>query len=164
MNSTNPAESDARQSPWRTVGHGYTPCHLPISLTTVVMRITLKHVIERVPAFTFAGGESPDGQVIEAIHAAKPKVVLVDDASDGSPRVNLMKRIRVAAPDCRIVMISREASPTSALTGFEAGATAYVLKKEIAGNLLAAINAVLREEHYVSESVAQEMDAVLKSE
>lgn len=84
-------------------------------------------------------------------------MVILDDAKEGTLRLNLMKRIKVASPDCRIVMVSREVSAAAALADFEAGAIAYVLKKEIAGNLLAAIAAALRDEHYVSESIAQGM-------
>lgn len=139
------------------------PVGVAIILEDMVMRITMKHVVERVPTLEFAGGEPPDGKVAELIHEKKPTVVILDEAQDGSLRLNLMKRIKVASPDCRIVMVSREASTTSALAAFEAGAIAYVLKKEIAGNLLAAISAALREEHYVSESIAEEMDAIMKS-
>jgi DNA-binding NarL/FixJ family response regulator len=119
-----------------------------------VMRITLKHIIEKVDSLQHVGSESPEGKVVEELHRTHPALLLLDTAAGGSLRLNLIKRIQQAAPDCRILLVSSLASPAAVTEAFAAGVHGYLLKSEIAGGLLQAITTTCTGRQYVGSWVS----------
>ena len=107
---------------------------------------------------------SPDLQVIcevadglEALQKAwelRPELVLLDI---GLPRLNgieAARQIRHLSPKSKILFVSQESPDDIVQAALETGAEGYVLKADAGRELIAALDAVLRGQTYVSKSLA----------
>jgi CheY-like chemotaxis protein len=94
--------------------------------------------------------EASDGaEAIELAQTLQPDLILLDI---GLPKLNgieVARRIRVLAPQAKILFISQEVSVDVVQAAFTAGALGYVVKMDVARELRTAVKAVLRGERFV---------------
>ena len=99
-------------------------------------------------------GTAGDGQ--QAVAAAlrlRPDVVVCDVSMPGMNGLEAVKRIRAALPLTKVVFLSMHNSPLFLRRAMEAGGDAYVLKVAAGEELVAAIEAVLAGQRYVSRGL-----------
>ena len=100
--------------------------------------------------------EAADGrEAVELAVGLRPDVAVLDVAMPGMSGPKAAAAIRAAAPATRIVALSMFGDAMYRRGMFEAGALAYVLKNKAAADLLAAIDAALRGETYISPALAE---------
>lgn len=90
-------------------------------------------------------GEAANGD--EAVAKAiklQPDVVLLDIRMPGTDGLTALERIRVEAPDARVVMLSTYDNPTYVARSVALGASDYVLKGSSRKELIAAITAAAK--------------------
>jgi len=98
--------------------------------------------------------EVSDGQ--EAVQKAKdlkPDLLLLDV---GLPTLNgivAARQIRNFIPDVKIIFVTQESSAEVAEEAFNSGGRGYVVKTRAGSDLLAAVDAILRGEQFVSSGV-----------
>ena len=105
--------------------------------------------------------EASDGE--EAVRLAgtlKPQIAVLDVEMSRVNGVEAAHRIRQVSPETRIVALSMYGDAHYQNRMFEAGASAYVLKNEAIDDLVAAIQAALRGECFVSPAVDRRRAAV----
>jgi DNA-binding response OmpR family regulator len=96
-------------------------------------------------------GEASDG--LEAVQRAKelkPDLVLLDV---GLPKLNgieVARQIRQLRPNTKIIFLSQDSSLDAVRAAMSTGANGYVYKAHAGSELLAAVEAVLRGERYLS--------------
>ena len=99
--------------------------------------------------------EVADGwDAVKKAQELKPELVLLDI---GLPKLNgiaVAREIRKISPDSHILFVSQEASADVVDEALKTGAEGYICKMDAGGELLAAIEAVLRGEQYVSKSLS----------
>src|SRR5690242_14670399 len=99
--------------------------------------------------------EVADGlDAVKKAQELKPELVLLDI---GLPKLNgiaVAREIRRNSPDIRILFVSQEASADVVEEALKTGAEGYLCKMDAGGELVAAIEAVLRGERYVSKSLS----------
>ncbi len=109
--------------------------------------------------------ESSDGlEAVQRAEELQPDLILLDV---GLPRLNgieAARRIRQIAPHSRILFVSQESSPEVAKEGLRLGAWGYVIKSHAGGELLAAVEAVIRGEQFVSASLGGEVFSAIEDE
>ena len=94
---------------------------------------------------------------LEAVQKAqelKPDLIVLDI---GLPKLNgieAAQRIRRLSPQSKILFVSQESSADVVQKAFSLGGCGYVVKMEAAGELLAAVDAVLRGEQFVGSRFA----------
>lgn len=86
-----------------------------------------------------------------------PDVVIVDISLKGNSGIELIKNIKAFDPRIQIVVLSIHDESVYALRVLKAGAKAYVMKQEIASNVIDAIRKIRKGRMYVSERVASQM-------
>src|SRR5262249_46003733 len=103
-------------------------------------------------------GRAADGErlLAEAIRL-KPDVVVLDMAMPRLNGLEATRQLKQSAPDTRIVFLTMNEDPDVAAEAFRAGASAYVLKRSAASELLAAIRDVARHGSYVTPLIADEL-------
>jgi len=98
--------------------------------------------------------EVSDGQ--EAVQKAKdlkPDLLLLDV---GLPTLNgivAARQIRNFIPDVKIIFVTQESSAEVAEEAFNSGGRGYVVKTRAGSDLLAAVDAILKGEQFVSSGV-----------
>jgi DNA-binding NarL/FixJ family response regulator len=99
--------------------------------------------------------EAADGrEAVELAYRLQPDVAVLDVAMPGMSGVETAAAIGAVAPQTRIVALSMYGDALYRRGMFEAGARAYVLKNMAATDLMAAIDAVLHNETYVSPALS----------
>jgi DNA-binding NarL/FixJ family response regulator len=91
--------------------------------------------------------------LVEGAARLQPEVVIVELAlADGDLR-GLVAALRGVAPSAKVLLLSAHDQGGVGALALDAGVDGYVLKRLIAGDLLAAIDALLASDRYVSAGV-----------
>jgi len=108
-------------------------------------------------------GEVGDGRsLLEAAPRLKPHVILMDLSMPLLNGIDAAHQLRRLVPDSKLVFLSMHGDPTYVTEAFRAGASAYVLKRSTATELLQAIRTALRGQIYISPMLTKEvMDPLL---
>jgi CheY-like chemotaxis protein len=99
--------------------------------------------------------EVSDG--LEAVRKAQelyPDLILLDIGLPGLNGIEAAQRIRRFSPKSKILFVSQESSPDVVQHALSLGACGYVVKMDAGGELLAAVEAVLRDEQFVGSRFA----------
>lgn len=84
----------------------------------------------------------------------QPTLVVVDLSLAGGDLPSLLDALRKHAPSAKVLLLSVHDESAVVSAALAAGADGLVLKREIAAELLTAVDALLAGERYVSRSVA----------
>ena len=104
-------------------------------------------------------GEALDGA--EAVHAAErlqPDVVVLDVGLPSLTGIEVARRVRVSCPDSKILFLSAHGRDV-ARAALSTGAHGYVIKSDMARELVPALQAVLAGVRYVSARLSLPRDA-----
>lgn len=84
----------------------------------------------------------------------QPEMVVMDLSLVPGEGLELLQRIRADAPDAKLMVLSIYDEPSIVRSVMNAGADAYVLKRSLATDLVAAVNTLVSGKHYVSPALA----------
>jgi DNA-binding NarL/FixJ family response regulator len=103
-------------------------------------------------------GEAENGpQARDAILRTKPDVAVVDISLKDSSGLELIKDLKQACPKVAVLVLSMHEEGHYAERALRAGALGYIMKRETATKVVAAIRQVLQGKPYISESLAVAM-------
>lgn len=111
-------------------------------------------------------GNVTDGRaLLTAVQTLNPDVVVLDI---GMPILNGMeagRQIKQTRPDVKLVFLTMHEDPDLAAEAFRAGASAYVLKRSAASELLTAIREVTQGRSYITPLATEGlMDSLLNAD
>jgi DNA-binding NarL/FixJ family response regulator len=98
--------------------------------------------------------EASDG--LEAVQKAvelQPALIVLDIGLPGLNGLEAARRIRKLSPQSTILFLSQESSPDIVQEALRLGALGYVMKAHAAVDLLIGVEAVLRNEQFVSSGL-----------
>jgi DNA-binding NarL/FixJ family response regulator len=99
-------------------------------------------------------GEVSDGEeAVQKAQELKPDLILLDV---GLPTLNgivAARQIRNFMPHVKIIFVTQESSAEVAEEAFNSGGRGYVVKTRAGSDLLAAVDAILKGEQFVSSGV-----------
>jgi len=99
-------------------------------------------------------GEASNGREAVAIACElRPDIVVMDIGMKGMNGIEATQRLRKDYPAVRVVALSTHADKRYVRNMIQAGASAYVLKESASDDLLRAVQAAARGEHYLSPRV-----------
>jgi DNA-binding NarL/FixJ family response regulator len=113
-----------------------------------IVRQGLKMLIESRPDLIVAG-EAADG--VEGVRKAEellPDAVILDVSMPNMNGLTAARAIRKSVPGTKILMLTQHAVPQMRAEARDAGANGYLLKSHAAKDLFAAIDALMRGEHF----------------
>ena len=91
-----------------------------------------------------------EASLFESAARVRPTVAVVDLSVVRGEQFHWLPRLRARCPDMKLVLLSVHDQPSVCRAALAAGANAFVLKRAIATDLLAAIDAVQAGRSYVS--------------
>ncbi len=92
--------------------------------------------------------------LFETAERLKPTVTIVDLSLARAEGLQWLPRLRSRCPGLKVIVLSVHDEPSVCRSVTEAGADAFVLKRAIATDLLAAVDAVQAGQTYVSPGAA----------
>jgi DNA-binding NarL/FixJ family response regulator len=103
-------------------------------------------------------GHVGDGvALLEAAPRLRPDVVVLDVAMPLLNGLDAGRRLKQQMPDVRLVFVTMNEDAELAASAFRIGASAYLLKRSAAAELLLAIREVMHRRHYVTPFVTKEL-------
>lgn len=124
-----------------------------------LVREWLTSLVNHQVDLTVCGEADNAPEAMQAILALKPDVAIVDLALKDSSGIELIKDLKATSPDVRVLVLSMHEELHFAERALRAGAKGYIMKRETAKKVIAAIRQVLAGQLYVSEQVATAMAA-----
>jgi len=107
------------------------------------------------PEFELVGSVEDGQALLAAAKTLKPDVILLDISMPVLNGIDAARRLRKIVPSARLIFVTMHADPDYVAEAFRAGAMGYLLKRAAASELLTAIRAVLKGNHYVSPLVTR---------
>ena len=99
-------------------------------------------------------GEAVDGEdAVQKAQQLQPDLVLLDIGLPALDGLKVARRIRELSPKSEILFVSNISSPDIVEEALRSGAAGYVAKSNAASELLAAVNAVLSGNSFVTASL-----------
>jgi DNA-binding NarL/FixJ family response regulator len=115
-----------------------------------LVREWLTNLINQLPDLRVCGEAPGVVDALQGIEETKPHVAIVDLSLSEGSGLDLVRSIKVRAPDIAIIVLSMHDERFYAERTFRAGAKGYIMKGETTSNIIAAIREVLDGKLYLS--------------
>ena len=103
-------------------------------------------------------GTVEDGRaLLKTAPTLQPDVVLLDIAMPSLNGIEAARQLKKMMPEVKIIFVTMHADPAYVTEGFRAGASGYLLKRSAAAELVQAIQAVLKGQHYVTPLITLDL-------
>jgi DNA-binding NarL/FixJ family response regulator len=119
-----------------------------------MMREGLAQLIAQEPDLAVCGEAEDAAEAMQKIEELKPHLALVDITLRSTNGLELIKDLRLRAPDTAILVVSMHDESLYAERVLRAGAHGYIMKQEGGKRLMSAIRHVLAGRTYVSEQIS----------
>ncbi len=134
-------------------------CRIVLADDHQVIRSGLKLLVCAQPDMTVVG-EAGDGHVaLEKIVELKPDVAVVDISMPRCSGVDVTQQVQKQCPNTKVVVLTVHEDMDYMRLLIESGAKAYVLKRSVAENLIRAIRAAWKDEHYLDSALGEAIAA-----
>ena len=120
-----------------------------------VLRSGLRVLLNAQPDMEVVGEASDGAEAVDAALRLRPNVVLMDVAMTGESGLEATARIKQAAPDIKVLVLSMYDDESYLRRALEVGASGYALKRAADTDLLSAIRAVARDEVYLHPALTR---------
>jgi DNA-binding NarL/FixJ family response regulator len=119
-----------------------------------LVREWLTNLISRQPDLHVCGEADSTPSALRTIGAARPDVAIVDLSLDGRSGLELIKDLRQIHPEIAVLVLSMRDELSFAERALRAGARGYVMKREVAKQVILAIRRVEAGGVWVSDRVS----------
>jgi DNA-binding NarL/FixJ family response regulator len=103
-------------------------------------------------------GEAADGnEAIDRAGALQPDLILLDLSMPGLDGLSALPRLREAAPECEVVVLTASGTEQNLLSAIRAGAAGYLLKSEPPDRIVDFLRGVAHGEAALSGAVARRL-------
>lgn len=120
-----------------------------------LVREWLTTLIHQQPDLMVCGEAESASQALEGISTQKPDVAIVDISLKGASGIELIKNLKSLRPSVAIIVLTMHDESLYAERALRAGARGYIMKRETAKRIIAAIRDVLEGKLYVSERLTK---------
>ena len=119
-----------------------------------LIRDGLRLILEREPDIEVVGDAADEAGAMALAAGRRPHVMVVDLTLGGSDGIALLRELTSKHPRIRLVTVTMHEHEETVRQAFLAGAAGYVVKGAPSVDLITAIRAVARNQHYVHPVVA----------
>ena len=128
----------------------------------VLVREGLRSLLEREGCQVLA--EASDGlQALHEVESHKPDIVVLDITMPALNGLDAAREVARSYPKTKSILLTQHDEDQYVLRALEAGVVGYVLKSQVAGDLLDAIRNVSRGQVYLSPGISRTLIAAYRS-
>lgn len=124
-----------------------------------LVRAGLRVLLDQEADFEVVAEASDGCRALDLVRQAQPDVVVMDLSMPCLSGIEATRQLRVDTPLSKVVALSQHADPRFVESAFLAGATGYVIKEEVYGELVRAIRAVAAGQVYLSPTLTERVGA-----
>jgi len=126
-----------------------------------VVRAGLRELLGQRGSLQVAG-EAETGDAAVALAGSTPAdLMLLDVSMPGPPFLDVLQRVRAAAPKLRVLVLTMHPEDQFAARALRAGASGYLTKARTPDELLEAVTRIARGGRYISTSLAERLASQL---
>jgi RNA polymerase sigma factor (sigma-70 family) len=129
-----------------------------------LFREGLRRLLSTVPDFEVVGEVERGDEVLSAVRAQRPDVVVLDVELPGRSGISAVEQLRSAASTVRVLMFSGFSDATRVRAALRCGADGYVLKNAPPAEIIAAIRRIAAGSTVLGSAVAETIAANLRAE
>jgi len=107
--------------------------------------------------FDLVGAVEDGKALLKAAEKLSPDVIVLDISMPLLNGIEATRQLKKSMPSTRVVILTMHADQTYAVEAFRAGASAYLLKRSAASELVFALKEVLKGRVYVTPLIAKDM-------
>jgi DNA-binding NarL/FixJ family response regulator len=119
-----------------------------------LVREWLTNLIHQQPDLTVCGEAETASDALEAMTKLKPDVAIIDISLKGGSGIELIKDLKATEAGVAVIVLSMHDESLYAERALRAGARGYIMKRETAKKVVAAIHQVLDGKLYLSEQLS----------
>jgi DNA-binding NarL/FixJ family response regulator len=112
--------------------------------------------------FDVLGCASDGAEAIVEVGRLRPDVVLLDLSMPGMDGLTALPRLREAAPECEVVVLTASGTEENLLSAIRAGAAGYLLKTEPPERIVEFLRGVAKGDAALSGSIARRLLAKVR--
>ncbi len=120
-------------------------------------RRAIRTMLESFPEFQVVGEAADGDEAIQLAAKLLPDVILLDINLPKLNGLQALPHIQNLSPWSKIVLLTQEPSPEVAEEALRLGAHGYVVKVDAGSELLSALEAVIRDELYLSRQLSTQL-------
>lgn len=117
----------------------------------------IKAILDNEDGMELAGIANSGQEAEHSFTRLKPDLALVDLRLPGESGIEIIRRLRPLAPECRYIILTTYADPEDVRMAMEAGVDGYILKEALPEEMTSALRLVSRGRPYFDPSVMQMM-------
>ena len=121
----------------------------------MLFRGTLQKFLE--PHYTIAGSVGDGLALLEAARALDPDVIIADISMPVLNGIQAVRQLMSAQPDARVIFVTVHEEPAFVMEGQRSGALGYLLKRDVANQLIPAIREVLQGNPFICPGLLNEI-------
>lgn len=119
-----------------------------------IVRSGVRDALKQLPGAAVVGEAADGRQAIEVVRNTHPDVAIMDISMPVLNGLEATERIIKASPKVRVIILSRHDNEEYYWRALKVGASGYVLKSAVVGELTAAVEKVAAGEIYLSQHLA----------
>jgi DNA-binding NarL/FixJ family response regulator len=122
-----------------------------------IVREGLRRLLESEPDIRVCAEASDGSEALELVDKHQPDVVILDITMPRLGGLETLQRLRAEQPGVKVILLSMHGDPTFIQSAIALGVDGYILKDGLAGEVIAAVRAVMTGGSYFSPPVAREI-------
>jgi two-component system invasion response regulator UvrY len=122
-----------------------------------VMRAGLRELLGQRGSIVIAGEADTGDRAIEMAATVPADVMLLDVSMPGPPFLDVLQRVREAAPNLRVLVLTMHPEDQFAARALRAGASGYLTKSRTPDELLEAVTRISRGGRFISSTLADRL-------
>lgn len=117
----------------------------------------LKGFLSTIDGYAVVGEAGSGEEALELVPTLRPDLVFMDISLPGLDGITTTRRITTLFPDIKVIILSMHDEGIYAVNAFKAGASAYILKGAVSGDLARALSMVEAGRRFASPAIASEL-------
>ena len=122
-----------------------------------IVRAGIRSALEKIEGVEVVGEANDGREAVELVKEVKPQVVFMDITMPVLNGLDATERISKAAPNVRVIILSRHENEEYFWGALKRGASGYLLKRAALAELEAAITRVAGGEIYLSKDISTQL-------
>lgn len=126
-----------------------------------LVRAGIRALVEAIPGAQIVAEADNGREAVALARQHEPDLVVMDISMKELNGIEATEAIVAAAPAAKVLMLSMHAAPEFVRRAMKAGASGYVVKDSVPTELRMAIEALMRDEVYLSPRVSRHLVSAL---